>query len=415
MEIPPDPTAQRPHGDTPAGRLSSLPGCTPAGIAAFDSPRMESLAQIAGGIAPAFSDLFTVIRGQTGLLLDAGDHDAGAQESLKQIYTAVEKAGSLMRQLLIFSRQQTPQAVLVDLNGLIEETAGVLRRVLGHGISVEFRLAPGLPLISADPGMLEQALLILALNASDAMPTGGRLKIKTEVVDPADGALPVGPASAPGRLVVLQVDDTGGGVAPEILPRIFEPFFTTKVGGRSIGLGLATVFAIVGQHHGWITVESAVNTGSSFKLFLPAALAGSVAEASRGPETDAQAGNETILFVEDDVAVREFTVAILQERGYRVLQASSSQDAMEVWKWHAPRVRLLLTDMVLEDHISGLELAAKLRAENPGLKVICTSGHPRDTMERFPGLSKGYRFLQKPCRPQTLMAAVRALLDDKRP
>ena len=445
--------ASSPHGDAPAGGQLAGPVGAAAGTARWDPQRMEALAQVAGGIAPALSDLLTVIRGQSGLLLDAADHDVGEHESLKQIYSAAEKAGSLIRQLLIFSRQQVLHAVILDLNGLIDETAGVLRRVLGDGISVEFQLAPGLPLILADPDMLEQVLIILALNARDAMPTGGRLSFKTEVVESAEGpglyrsagrCLPDprmghpyrvawasrpssekpespgqliadSPDSTPGKFVVLQVEDTGGGIAAEILPRVFEPFFTTKAGGRSIGLGLATVFGIVQQHHGWITVESVVNAGTTFNVFLPAAPPGSVAESGRGTGAGARAGNETILLVEDDVAVREFTVAVLQKHGYRVLQAGSGKDAMEVWKWHGPRVRLLLTDMVLEDEMSGLELAAKLRAENPRLKVICTSGHQRETMERFPGLSGGFEFIQKPCRPQALVAAVRALLEDKQP
>lgn len=410
-----------------------------AGIAAFDPQRMDSLAQVAAGIAPALSDLLTVIRGQSSVLLDAADHNAGAQEALKQIYTAAEKAGSLMRQLLIFSRQQPLHAVTMDLNDLINETAGVLRRILGDKIAVEFRLAPDPARIHADPGMLEQVLIILALNARDAMPAGGRLRLATEVVESAEGtrlyeaAETCGPeprAGTPGSLgqlaagepdrtsksmVVLRVDDTGRGIAPEILPRIFEPFFTTKAGGRSVGLGLATVFGIVRLHHGWVTAENVVNAGASFTVFLPAARPGSVAKAGGGSAAGTGEGTETILLVEDDAAVRDFTVAVLKERGYRVLQAGSGQDAMEVWKWHGPRVRLLLTDMVLEDQMTGLELAAQLRAENPGLKVICTSGHRRDTMERFPELSEGYRFLQKPCRPQTLLATVRTLLDDKHP
>jgi signal transduction histidine kinase len=234
---------------------------------------MEALAQIAGGIAPALSDLLTVIRGQAGLLLDSADHDAAAQAPLNQIYTAAERAGSLLRQLQIFSQQQTAHPEIMDLNALIGETAGVLRRLLGDGITSEFLLDAELPLIVADADMMEQLLLILAQNARDAMPTGGRLVIKTAMVEtkelpaandlvagvadpgfPAKGLAKAEPASArpatchqpggrpmdatdaftpdalddrPGKWAVLRVDDTGGGIAPGILPRIFEPFFTT--------------------------------------------------------------------------------------------------------------------------------------------------------------------------------------------
>jgi CheY-like chemotaxis protein len=406
-----------PLPETPTGGQSARPKCLSFEIAAFDTQRMEALAQIAGGIAPALSDLLTVIRGQAGQLLDAAGRDPGDREPLNQIYTAADKAASLIRQLMIFSRQQTMHAEIMDLNGLIDESAGVLRRLLGDGISVDFHLASNLPLIVADRDMLEQLLIILALNARDAMPTGGRLLFKTEVVDTMGDAAKDRPDQdhKSGKFVVLHVDDTGRGIAPEILPRVFEPFFTTKADGRSAGLGLATVFGIVQQHHGWMAVESVINAGSSFQAFLPAGPPGAVVEPGRGTEAGTRAGNETILLVEDDAAVREFTVAILQQYGYRVLQASSGPEAMEVWKWHAPRVRLLLTDMVLEDHMTGLELAAKLRTESPGLKVICTSGHSRETMKRFPEDLEGCHFLQKPCRPQTLVAAVRALLDEKHP
>ncbi len=397
--------------DSPAAGL--LP-CLPvgAGGAAFDPRSMEALAQLAGGIAPALSDLLTVIRGQAGVLLNRADRAAGAQESLNQIYTAAEKAVSLLRQLQIFSHHQAMHPEVMDLNRLLDETAGALRQLLGERIQVEFRLAADLPLLRADPEMLEQTLLILALNARDAMPTGGQLRITTAVLDPPSGAGTGGLAGPPGKFILLQVDDDGRGIAPEILGRIFEPFFTTKAGGRSAGLGLATAFGIVQQHHGRITVESVVSAGASFKIFLPAAPPDAVVEPDRGTRAGTRVGSETILLVEDNAVVREFTVAILQERGYRVLQAASFVAAMEAWRWHGARVRLLLTDMVLEDYKNGLELAASLRAEKPELKVICTSGHRRGTMERFPMLAGGFRFLQKPCRPQTLLAAVRSLLDE---
>src|SRR5882724_304667 len=368
--------------------VSAVPA---SAIAGFDAQKMEALAQVAGGIAPALSDLLSVIRGQAGVLLDDADRYDGAQKSLNEIYTAAEKAGSLIRQLLIFSQRQTMYPEIVDLNGLIGETTGVLRRLLGDNIAVEFALSANLPLIYADPAMMEQILIILALNARDAMAAGGRLSLKTQGVDATGGVANEIRNGTLGNFVVLSVDDTGRGIAPEILPRVFEPFFTTKPEGRSAGLGLATVFGIARQHLGWVTAENAVNAGASFKIFLPAAPADAVARS--GPGTGARAGwgHETILLVEDDAAVRDFTAAVLQAHGYRVLQAGSGPDALDAWRWHGSRVRLLLTDMVLEDHMSGLQLAEKLRAENRGLKVICTSGHSRDTLERFPENAAGCR------------------------
>jgi two-component system cell cycle sensor histidine kinase/response regulator CckA len=381
--------------------------CAPSDGVVLDRQRMEALAQVVGGIAPALSDLLTVIRGQASGLLDAADAAPATKPPLTQIYTAAEKAGSLIRQMLIFSQQQPMHAAIIDLNGLIEDTSAVLRRLAGEVIAVEFRRAPGLPPILADAGMIEQVLVILTLNARDAMPHGGRLVVTTEAVNAAD-------ASSEKR-VVLTVADTGCGIAPEVLPRIFEPFFTTKPGGRSTGLGLATVFGIAQLHHGSIAVENVDGAGARFKLSLPASPGVAATSSHRPDDIPPGGGRETILLVEDDPTVRDFTAAILQEYGYRVLQAPTSADALEAWKWHGPRVRLLLTDLVLDDGMHGLELAARLRADRPALPVICTSGHSREITNRFPALAGGCHFLPKPCRPQTLLATMRALLDGKTP
>lgn len=393
--------------DDPDAGPTSLPP-----DAADHSPRMAALAQISAGIAPALSDLLTVIRGQAGLLLDRAEGDAASRESLNQIYAAADRAGNLLRQLQIFSRQHLAHAEAVELNPFLHEMAEVIRRLLDGKISVEFQLAPDLPRIMADADMLEQLIIILALNAGDAMPTGGRLVFKTEAKEISAESARAWRDGRAGKFVVLSSADTGRGIAPEILPRLFEPFFTTKTPGRSVGLGLAAAFGIVQQHHGWMAVQSAVGVGSSFRVYWPAAPEEAGTKSSRGPDGHERSGQETILFVEDDVSVREVTAMILKESGYRVLQAGSGPEALEVWKWHGARVRLLLTDMVLEDDMSGLELATKLRAENPALRVICTSGYERDNLKRFPALAGGYQYLQKPCRPRALLAAVRTLLDD---
>lgn len=384
----------------------------PPAKAGFAAPsHLQALAQVTGGIAPALSDLLSVIRGQAGVLLDRAAPDAPMQEPLKEIYSAAEKAASLLRQLQIFSGQQSAHPEITDLNGFITESEGVLRRLLGAGIATDFRLAPGLPLIVADRAMIEQLLIILAVNAREAMPAGGRLFVHTAAVDVTTAAPPDWPESPPGPYVVLGVDDTGQGLAPEILPRIFEPFFTTKPAGRSLGLGLATAHGIVRQHGGWITAKNRTGGGASFQALLPVAPAG--AEAAPDPASTAvpPGGNETILLVEDEAGVREFVASVLKEQGYRVLQASTGLEALEVWQWHGARVRLLLTDMVLEDSMTGMELAITLRADNPGLKVICTTGYQRTALQGFPGVEGGYHYLQKPCRPQTLLAAVRAVLN----
>ncbi len=402
----------QPENLAPGERSPGGPGTSP------DSPptptaEMKALAQIASGIAPALNDLLTVITGRAGLLLDAAATSAPMHESLNQIYTAGERASSLIRQLMLFSGREKPRMQVIDLNGLIEETGGVLRRLLGTGISVEFQLTPRLPFVSADAGMLEQTILGFGLNALDAMPQGGKFAIATTAVTLTETDAEKNSCARPGPFVVFSVADTGGGIAPEILPRIFEPFFTTKSAGRSAGLGLAAIFGIVQQHHGWVTVESKVGAGTTLNVFLPAAPAGLPAAPVPQPITQSGGGRETILLVEDDVALREFTVAVLQHYGYRVLQAGNGTDALEAWKWHHTRIALLLTDMVLDDNMTGLDLAIKLRTEKPGLPLICTSGHDREIMTRSSAPPDGCHFLQKPCRPQELARAVRASLDQK--
>ena len=381
----------------------------------FATARLTALAQVAAGLAPALSDLLTVIRGQAGVLLDRAEPEPATLAPLNKIYSAAEKAATLLRQLQIFSGLQPAHAEPIALNPLIEETSVVLVRLLGDGIAVQLQLAPGLPPILADRGMLEQLLLILALNAGDAMPAGGTLLIRTETVERANDAGNEIPAGRPGKFAVLHVEDTGRGIAPDVLPRLFEPFFTTKPAGRSLGLGLATALGIVRQHHGEITVNSSVGGGTRFRVVLPLAAPDAMAAVTSAPATDRGRGGETILLVEDDAGVREFTAMVLQEHGYRVLQAGTGEDALEAWQWHGPRVRLLLTDMVLEGGLTGLELASKLRAENPGLKVICTTGYQREALKNFPPVPGGYHYLQKPCRFQTLVADVRTLLDGKQP
>jgi CheY-like chemotaxis protein len=403
------------EGDAPAGAKLAGGGCPPAEIGWRQNQKMEALAQVAGGVAHELNDLLAVITGHASLLLDAEDPAAEMLEPLNQICAAGERAAGLIRQLLIFSCQQPMHLQNLDLNGLIEGTTPGLRRLLGEHITIEPGLAASLPLIRADAGMMEQILMNLALNAREAMPRGGRLIIATEAVTITEAEAKLNPASRPGSFVCLKITDTGCGIAPEVLPRIFEPFFTTKGAGKSTGLGLAMALGIVQQHTGWLVVESAVNAGATFKIFLPAVPTGIVAEPVIRFGERISGGREVILLVEDEVSVREVTVAMLQKDGYRVLQAGSAEEALETWKWHAPRIELLLTDMVLPGHITGPELAERFRAEKPTLKVICLSGYGREDTARFPTLPAGSHFLRKPCRSRVLAKAVRAMLDGKQP
>lgn len=370
-------------------------------------PDRAAFAQLAGGLAPVFNDLLTVITGRAALLLDHAGADAAMQESLRQIYTAGERAACLIRQLQIISGRECLQPEKLDLNRLIEEHSGTLRRVLGADVEMELKLGADLPPLSADAGLLEQVLVITALNARDAMPDGGRFTISTALVTvTADEAKSPWGGRA-GRHLVLGLADTGAGMSGDHLARVGEPFFSTKSEGRGAGLGLAALLSIARQHGGWATAHSEPDAGAEFRVFLPVG-------PDEGPDMRPAPNREqasvrgTVLVVEDEPSVREFTAAMLTRQGYRVLQAASVTDALETWKWHQARIALLLTDLVLEDNITGLELAQMLREEKPDLRVICVSGH--ELLRQSATAVSGCVLLEKPYRPQALLRAVHELL-----
>ena len=361
---------------------------------------------MAGGIAGNFSHLLTVINGRAKLLLERPALPPDVAESLREICTAGGRAAGLIRQLLVFSQQQDMQMVPVDLNRLIADHLGMLRGMLGGQTSLEFRPGDRMPPVLADAGMLEQVMLNLGGNAGEAMTNGGRLTISTETCEITGNDRQRQPEARPGLHVCLQFSDTGRGIAPEHRTRVFEPFYTTKVNGRGAGLGLAVVHGIVKRHGGWIELESEVGAGTTFRLFLPACPDGLVA-----PPAAVGRGHETILLVDDEPAVRELAWLILQEYGYRVLQAESVTSALEIWRWHSHRIALLLTDLLLPDDLTGLELAARLRAEKPALKVIVMSGLNPGIHGPDPRELAGVDFLHKSFSPEALGRMVRAVLD----
>ncbi|HWF17809.1 MAG TPA: PAS domain S-box protein [Verrucomicrobiae bacterium] len=374
------------------------------------SQKMESVGQLAGGIAHDFNNILTVIQGHTSLLGMTGDLSEDAKDSAQQIGLAAERAANLTRQLLTFSRRQIIQPKNLDLNEVVNNMTKMLRRLLGEDITLHVSYTPCLPLVHADPGMMEQILLNLSVNSRDAMPKGGRLFINTSALKVDETYSLQVPEAIPGEYVCLTVRDTGVGIVPEVLPHIFEPFFTTKDVGKGTGLGLATVYGIVQQHRGWIQASSKVNKETVFQIFLPG-VAGKNAEDIEKSETKVRGGKETILVVEDEPPLRILVRSVLERYGYKVLDANSGVAALTIWEQHKDQIKLLLTDMVMPHGISGRELASKLLADNPDMKVIYSSGYSLAVVGKDMILQEGINFLQKPYNPRKLGQAIRDCLD----
>lgn len=365
------------------------------------SQKMEAIGQLAAGVAHDFNNVLTIMQGLVRRLDRGGD--ASQADTLQQLFDTTERAAALTRQLLTFSRRQVLQSRVMDLREVVSGISRMLQRLIGEDIVLSVQNPEALPAIEADPSMMEQVILNLAVNARDAMPRGGRLVIETSVAEVRDEP------HAPRKFVQLRVEDTGCGMTEEVKSRIFEPFFTTKDIGKGTGLGLATVFGIVKQHGGCIHVDSAVNGGTTFLISLPAS--DKSIEPPALPQNDAASnrtrGDETILFVEDEPLLRELGQAVLAGAGYRVLQAGDVEEALGLWREHGPAIDLLLTDMVLPGGLNGRDLAARLQQDKSYLKVIYTTGYSPDLLDDVDALN----FLQKPYPPEVLTRTVRACLD----
>ena len=362
------------------------------------SQKMEAFGQLAGGVAHDFNNLLTVIQGSASLLLNPQLNPEERAGCSRQIVQAAERAAGLTRQLLMFSRKHDLQAVTVNLNEVVGNMTKMLRRILGEDIVLRADYDPKITAISADAGMMEQVLLNLAVNSRDAMPQGGQLLIATSL-EKLGANHPQLPADmAPGAYICLKVTDTGCGITPEVLPHIFEPFFTTKETGKGTGLGLATVYGIVQQHHGWVTATSEPGRGATFFVYLPAA-AGIPAKSGNAPAPKLPRGTETILLAEDEPAVRGLVSNILSRCGYTILPAESGVAALEIWREHRDEIQLLLTDIIMPDGLTGYDLAQQLKSERSQLKVMYTSGYTGDILSRYPTLIRDYWFLQKPYQP----------------
>jgi signal transduction histidine kinase len=375
--------------------------------------KMEAFGQLAGGVAHDFNNILTVIQGNVSLLQTPQLSDADRTAAVAETLRAAERAGELTRQLLTFSRQQPIQLRDFDANEVVANMTKVFQRILGEHITLETRYAPGSAPVRADSGMLEQALMSLAVNSREAMPQGGRLTLETAAITLTETEARNRPKARPGAFVRLSVIDTGHGVAPEHLPHLFEPFFTTKEVGTGTGLGLATVFGIVEQHAGWIEVESRAGTGTTFCIFLPRLPYGVTARAQPPPPPPVRGGSETILVVEDEASVRGLMCRMLERRGYRVLTAASGAAAIAVWQEHRAAIDLLLTDMVMPGGMGGRELADRLRAEKPSLKVIHCSGYTDKMLGPDSPLSDPRSFLAKPFEHGAFLQRVRDCLDGR--
>lgn len=371
--------------------------------------KMEAVGKLAGGVAHDFNNLLTIINGHASLSLRRLNQDDPLYRKLEMIQTAGERAASLTRQLLAFSRKQIMQPKVLDLNHVIFETNKMLQRLIGEDIDLLIGLMPDLGKVKADPGQIEQVLMNLSVNARDAMPKGGKLTIETHNVYIDESYASRHVSVSPGRYVMLAVSDTGCGMAASTRERIFEPFFTTKEVGRGTGLGLSTVYGIVKQSGGNIWVYSEVGQGTTFKIYLPCI--DSPNEEFKVMTDDAQAstGTETVLLVEDEEMVRNMTREILLESGYQVLEAKHGHDALLVAERHDGPIHLMLSDVVMPQ-MSGRELAEQLSPKRREMKVLYMSGYTDDAIVHHGVLDEGMAFIEKPFTPNGLTRKLREVL-----
>jgi PAS domain S-box-containing protein len=375
--------------------------------------KMEGIGQLAGGVAHDFNNMLAVIQMQASLLKSGGSLAPEQIKYADEIGQTVNRAAALTRQLLLFSRRESLQPRDLDLSESITSTMQMLRRILGETVEVSVKLAAQPLYVRADPGMLDQVLMNMAVNARDAMPNGGKLLIETTAVE-IDAAAAARTAQArPGPFVCLSVGDTGSGIPPEILPRIFEPFFTTKDVGKGTGLGLATVYGIVQQHQGWIQVSSEVGQGTTFQIYLPRLARLDKSLIGAKIPAAIPGGKETILLVEDETSLRNSLKMFLSRLGYRILEASSGVQALELWAENHQAIDLLLTDMVMPEGVSGRDLAQRLVSGKPGLKVIYMSGYSTEAAGPDFILKEGVNFVAKPFQAGKLAQIMRARLDEK--
>jgi two-component system, cell cycle sensor histidine kinase and response regulator CckA len=376
-----------------------------------NAQQLEAIGRLAGGVAHDFNNILSIIMGHGELLLATLGGDERARNGLAQIRRAADRAASLTQQLLAFSRKQVLQPRIFDLNEAVADVQKMLARVIGEDIELVATLHPSLASVKADPSQMEQVLMNLAINARDAMPQGGNLAMETSNVEISeqqgrDLDLPAG------RYVMLRVSDTGHGMDAETMSHIFEPFFTTKPMGKGTGLGLATVYGIVKQSGGSIQVASEPGHGSIFWIYLPAEQGSGRSQMERSPVAKVAGGTETILVAEDEPDLRELARIFLESYGYKVLEASSAEKAIQKAEISAEPIHLLLTDVIMPG-MSGRQLAEKIMSKRPETKIVYMTGYTDDMVMQHKVLEPGVQLLQKPFTKLELAAKVRATLDEK--
>jgi len=372
--------------------------------------RMEAVGRLAGGVAHDFNNLLTIIKGYVELALNRVTSHPELRGNIQQIADAADRAVTLVRQLLAFSRKQVLKPKVLDLNSIVLNMDKMVRRLMSETVEMTTKVEKHLAAVKADPGQIEQVILNLIVNARDAMPDGGRLWIETKNVELNASFASDQSLIKPGSYVMLSVMDTGVGISPDTLPHIFEPFYTTKESSRGTGLGLSTVYGIVKQSGGHIMVTSEVGKGTTFKVYLPR-----VEDSFQAPrkrewaETPGEKGKETILLVEDEPAVRGLAHMVLSEQGYTVIEAQNSEEAVRLAGKHGSEIHLLLTDVVMPG-MSGHDLAKHLTALHANLRVLYMSGYTNNVIAENGTLEEGLSFLQKPFTPQVLTQRVREAL-----
>ncbi|MEO6992729.1 MAG: response regulator [Lacunisphaera sp.] len=375
------------------------------------SQKMEAIGQLSSGVAHDFNNLLTVIKGHLDLFQIKGQISPTMINSVQQINHAADRASTLTRQLLMFSRQQVMHQEEHNLNGLVANLGKMLGRLLPEKIMIEVNCATRPMMVFADEGMVEQVLLNLAINARDAMADGGSLLISTQPVDFTKTAAARIPQARVGKFVCLQLTDSGAGISAETLPRIFEPFFTTKEIGKGTGLGLAMVYGIMQQHNGWIAVDSKVGEGTTFRAYFPRLHTTTLTPFEEKIKVALPGGHEGILLVEDEASVRQIAEAALVSLGYRVFSAVNGKAGLQVWDLHKQSIDLVITDLIMPEGIDGAELAALLLAQSPQMPVLFMSGYRNEVATQDLRLEEGVNYLSKPFDLTGLAKIVRAMLD----